>query len=412
MSDMLELTLGAPAHGGFCVARADGRVVFVRGGLPGERVLGRVTEDRGGSFCRAEVAEVLDASPDRVPVRCPDAVAGAGCCDLSHVAVPAQRAWKAAVVAEQLRRIARLDRPVEVAELPGTGDGGGWRTRVRLAVDAAGRAGAHGYRSGELVTGLACVQPVPGLLDGLDRQTWLPGAELVVAGADDGSRQVVELAAARVSRTGRSSAGRRGASARRAAAERPRHERVAEGTGRVLERVGTRAWEVGVAGFWQAHRGAAQVYSDLIAEWTATDAAVALDLYSGAGVFAARLAERAETVFAVESARRSVQDGRVALADLPQVRFLPGRVERRLAELPDPGIVVLDPPRSGAGKQVAAAVTARRPDRIVHVGCDPAAFARDVAAYRSGGYELAELRAFDAFPMTHHVEVIGLFARA
>ncbi len=412
-----ELRLGNPGHGGFCVARHEGRVVFVRHGLPGELVVAEITEDRGGSFCRADAIEILEPSADRIPALCPvSGPGGAGCCDFSHATLSSQRGIKATIVAEQLQRIAGLELDVEVEELRGTGSGGGWRTRVRLAVGNDGRAGVHGYRSSKVLADLRCPQPVSGAFAGIEARSWRPGTELAVAVDSAGTQHVVELGPAQVSRTGKRSPGRRGAMARRAATRIPRSERVAVGTGRPVERVGDRQWELDATGFWQAHRGAAQQYSDVVAEWSEVGpGSVAWDLYGGVGVFAARLAERVGTagsVAAVEFSREAVRDGTSALTDLSQVRFHAARVEDAVAELPaGPRVVVLDPPRSGAGRDVITAVAQHEPPRIVHVGCDPASFARDVALYREQGYRLEQLRAFDAFPLTHHVEVIGLLTK-
>ncbi|MEU4313708.1 TRAM domain-containing protein [Nocardia sp. NPDC024068] len=461
---LLEVRLGPPGHGGFCVARYEGRVVFVRHGLPGELVLARVTEDRGGAFCRADAVEIVEASPDRVPSACPvSGPGGAGCCDFAFATPAAQRGLKAMVVAEQLRRIAGIEREIEVEPISGSeGPGVGWRTRVRLVVDADGRAGVHRYRSSEIVADLRCPQPVAGALDGIAQRRWTPGADLVIAVDDEGARHIVELAppiaepsprddrsgrnrrrgpdgrpggrpaAARGPRTtagagpgtGPDEDGWRGAdsqrrrtAARRAAAHTARDEWVIEGSGRAVQTVAGRRWEVSAAGFWQAHRGAAQCYSDLVAQWARPDTgAHAWDLYSGAGVFAARLAEQAGpagSVLAVESAAGAVADGNAALTDLPWLSLRGGRVERWAAGRggPRPQVVVLDPPRAGAGKPVVEAVTAAGPDRIVHIGCDPAAFARDLRLYLDAGYRLDALRAFDAFPATHHVECVALLQR-
>ncbi|MGQ4614976.1 TRAM domain-containing protein [Nocardia sp. R7R-8] len=464
-----EVRLGPPGHGGFCVARHEGRVVFVRHGLPGELARVRVTEDRGGSFCRGDAVEVLEPSPDRVRATCPvSGPGGAGCCDFSFATPVAQRALKAAVVAEQLRRLAGIEREVVVEPIGPGNEIGGWRTRVRLAVDAHGRAGVHRYRSTDVIADLRCPQPVEGALDGIADRRWTPGADLVIAVDGDGIRHVVELAPAqaepdsrggdrrgpggsgrrsepgsrdrrgggrrdrphgRDERGGRRGAewpgaeparrdDRRAASARRAAAHAARDEWVFEGSGRVVEYVAGRRWEVAATGFWQAHRGAAQRYSDLVAEWSElAPGGRAWDLYSGAGVFAARLAERAGrtgVVLAVESARPAVADGAAALRDLPWVELRAQRVERWVLEhvgAAAPDVVVLDPPRAGAGKEVIGAVAASGPTRIIHVGCDPAAFARDLGLYRAAGYRLADLRAFDAFPATHHVECLALLER-
>ncbi|RVW03982.1 class I SAM-dependent RNA methyltransferase [Rhodococcus xishaensis] len=412
----LEVELGKPGHGGFCVARHEGRVLFVRHGLPGELVVAQVTEDRGGSFCRADAVEILEASPDRVAALCPiSGPGGAGCCDYSHATLGAQRGMKAAVVAEQLRRIAGLDVGVEVEELPGTADGTGWRTRVRLAVDADGRPGFHRFRSLDIETSLACPQVDPVAYSGLAERSWHPGAELQVVLDTLGERHVVEIAPPKVSRTGRRSPGRRGATARRAASAGVRAERVVIGSGRAVERVGGREWSLSATGFWQAHRGAASTYSSVVGEWAeASSGARVWDLYGGVGVFAAALADQVGPlgrVDSVESSRQAVADASAAMADLPQVHLHAVRAERALRDLPAPEVVVLDPPRSGAGKEVVALVAAAGPERIVHIGCDPASFARDIALYREHGLRLEKVRAFDAFPLTHHVESLALLTR-
>lgn len=411
-----EVTLGPPGHGGFCVARHEGRVVFVRHGLPGEVVLARVTEDRGGSFCRADAVEISTGSEGRVFPVCPiSGPGGSGCCDYSHASLSAGRDMKAAVVREQLRRIAGVDRAVDVEELPFTADGTGWRSRVRLAVDDTGRPGFHRHRSSSIVAELACPQAIAGAFDGLSELQGRPGSEIVVAVDGAGERHVVEIAPAEVSRIGQRSPGRRGASARRAASVRTRAETIVQGSGRAHETVSGREWELDATGFWQAHRGAAQTYSDVIAEWAEpSPGSVAWDLYGGVGVFAAPLAHGVGPngeVVSVEFSRRAAADGANALADLGAVRFAPGRVERAARDLPAPGVVVLDPPRSGAGKDVVASVVGGAPERIVHVGCDPASFARDAGLYIAAGYQLEALRSFDAFPLSHHVECIGLFVR-
>ncbi|TJZ75368.1 class I SAM-dependent RNA methyltransferase [Rhodococcus oryzae] len=413
----IEVRLGNPGHGGFCVARHEGRVVFVRHGLPGELVLAEITEDRGGSFCRADAVEIVEASPARVTARCPiSGPGGAGCCDFSHATPDAQRAMKSSVVGDQLRRIAGVEREVEVEELPGTGDGTGWRTRLRLAVDPAGRAGFHGYRSSQVITDLLCPQPVLGTYQGLAERDWRPGGEIQVTVDGDGARHVVEIEPAKVSSTGRRSPGRRGATARRAAQAGPRREHVVEGSGRAVERVGGREWELSATGFWQAHRGAAQTYSAVVGEWAeAAPGSIAWDLYGGVGVFAAELAEQVGPdgeVVSVESGRGAVDDGRRALAELGQVHLRAARVEKVVAELPVPvGAVVLDPPRSGAGREVIEALAHAGPGRVIHIGCDPAAFGRDIGLYLAQGYRLEQVRAFDAFPMTHHVECLALLVR-
>lgn len=413
----IDVVPGNPGHGGFVVARHEGRVVFVRHALPGERVIARITEDRGGSFCRADAIEILEASPDRIAPLCPiSGPDGAGCCDFSHATLRVQRDIKSYVVQEQLARIAGVEREVFVEELPGTGDGTRWRTRIRLAVDADGRPGFHGHRSSRIVTDLACPQIDRVAYDGLADRVWRPGSELQIVLDAEGDRHVVEIAAPAVSRTGRTSPGRRGAMARRAAGGAKRTETVVVGTGRPVERVGDREWTLSATGFWQAHRGAAEKYTEVVGEWAqAGEGETIWDLYGGVGVFGATLAAQVGPdgiVESVESSTAAVADGRNALVDVPQLRFHPARVERALGELTSPPhAVVLDPPRSGAGREVIDAVAATGVARIVHIGCDPASFARDIGLYLGQGYRLDEIRAFDAFPLTHHMECIALLVR-
>ena len=187
--DRVELTVGAPAHGGHCVARLGGphgRVVFVRHALPGERVTAEITELHKG-YLRADAVEIHEASPDRVEQPCPYARPGrCGGCDLQHVAGDAQRRWKEAVVAEQLRRLAGLTTDVRVEALPGAAGLLGWRSRVRYAVDAADRPGLLKHRSHEVVAIDRCLIAHPAIqeLDVLAR-TW-PEADSVEAVASTG----------------------------------------------------------------------------------------------------------------------------------------------------------------------------------------------------------------------------------
>jgi len=386
----VELAVGPVGHGGFCVARHEGRVVFVRHALPGERVRAVVTEDRGGSYCRADAVAVLGGAPGRVAPPCPaSGPGGCGGCDFQHVDPAVQRGLKAQVVAEQLRRIAGLDVAVTVDELPGGPLG--WRTRTRLAVDAGGQAGFRAHRSHLVVPVPACPLAAPGSLEAVLTRRWRPGAELEVVADDCGQVHVAQLRPGRL----------------------PTEVR---GSGRIVRHAAGRRWELSARSFWQVHPAAADALAGLVGEWAAAPrGGTAWDLYGGVGLFASVLAGQvglAGSVTVVDTSRRATADGAAALADLAQVSFVTNRVERALADLPgQPDVVVLDPPRRGAGRPVAAAVTARRPARIVHLACDPAALARDIAAYLEGGYRLLALRALDAFPMTHHVECVAALAR-
>ncbi|GAA0900059.1 class I SAM-dependent RNA methyltransferase [Pseudonocardia zijingensis] len=371
---VLELEVGPVAHGGHCVARHEGRVVFVRHALPGERVLAVVVEDGGGGFCRADVVAVREAAPGRVQPPCAWARAG-GCggCDFQHADPAVTRELKAAVLAEQLRRLAGIERAVEVEELPGGALG--WRHRVRLAVDELGRPGLRAHRSHDVLPIADCPIAPAGVLPPVLEHRFTPGAEVEVVVDADGAVHV--------------------------------------GDGPAVQRAAGREWLLSPGVFWQVHPALADALAAVVAEWAAAPAGgTAWDLYGGVGLFASVLAGLVGPdgeVVVVESAARAVADGRAALADLPQVGWRTGRVEHVLPGLTGrPDVVVADPPRRGLGRELVDALCAREPERVVHVACDPAALARDVALFEARGYRLAELRAFDAFPMTHHFESVAL----
>jgi tRNA/tmRNA/rRNA uracil-C5-methylase (TrmA/RlmC/RlmD family) len=389
----LTLTTGAPANGGSCVARHDGRVVFVRYALPGEKVRVRVTADRG-SYWHAEAVEVIEPSDDRRASLCPIAgVDGAGCCDLAFVEPEAARALKAEVVSNQLARLGDYQWQGTVQPLTPVGPTG-WRTRVRLDIGADGRAGFHRYRSDELVTDLNCGQLPAGMTDGLACTEWPAGAHLHVVIDDNGKRHVV-----RTARQGR-----------RTAAE------VIEGDFHGVQRAGRHSWQVPVTAFWQAHCDAARTYSELVGDWAQPGPGMtAWDLYGGVGVFAAVLADavgESGQVISVDSSRAASRAARTTLVKLPQVSVITDSVRRALtAQRRGADVAVLDPPRTGAGREVIDLLAAAEVPRVVHIGCEAASFARDVGLYRQHGYAVDKISVFDSFPLTHHIECVALLTR-
>ncbi|WP_421840589.1 class I SAM-dependent RNA methyltransferase [Mycobacterium sp.] len=402
-SDLILVT-GAPANGGRCVAHHEGRVVFVRYALPGERVRVRVTAERG-SYWHAEVIEVIEPSADRIASLCPiAAVDGAGCCDLAFAAPTAARAFKAHVVANQLDRLGGHSWESANLGAETLSDRGstGWRTRVRLDVGPDHRPGFHRYRSTELVTDLGCGQLPAGMLEGLDdtlarafsAADWPPSARVHVVVDDDGERHVV-CSMRRGKRTG---------------------TKVIEGSHYSAQHVHGRSWKVPVTAFWQAHRDAAGVYSSLVADWVQPAAGMTIwDLYGGVGVFAAGLGEavgESGQVLTVDTSRAASRAALAALADLPQVQVVNDSARRALvAQTAGADAAVLDPPRSGAGRDVIDLLASAGVPRVVHIGCEAASFARDIGFYRGHGYAVEHIRLFDSFPLTHHVECVALLTR-
>lgn len=396
----LDVEVGPVAHGGHCVARHEGRVLFVRHALPGERVTAEVTEDKGGSYCRADAVEILTASRDRVEPPCPLSGPGAcGGCDWQHASGEAQRKLKAAVVSEHLSKATKRDIPVVVEEL--TGGLLGWRTRVRMAVGYDQLPGFHPHRSHAVIPVGHCPITVPGLVESVAGQEFTKDSEIELVRDGGGRINARQLKLVR---------GYRG---------RMHWQRTPiAGDGEAVEFAAGRHWAMDAYNFWQVHPAAADTLASAVAEWThASPGSCVWDLYSGVGIFASVLAEQVGTagrVLAVEQAGQSSMDSERLLRDLPQVQPVLRKVETAIREGllddADPEVVVLDPPRKGAGHEVVDYIASRVPERVVYVACDPAALGRDVARFMLHGYRLDVVRAFDAFPMTHHVEAVALLS--
>jgi tRNA/tmRNA/rRNA uracil-C5-methylase (TrmA/RlmC/RlmD family) len=399
------------AHGGHCVARHEGVVVFVRHTLPGERVVVRITEgDEGSQFLRGDAVEVLRESPDRVVRPCPFSGPGrCGGCDFQHVALPAQRDLKAIVVREQLQRLAGLDVDVVVEPVAGDVDGLGWRTRVQFAIDQDGHAGLRRHRSHEIERIDFCPIADPGLPP-VTSDDWsgTAGVDPAVRVGPAVKVDRAEAVEAIVSGTGETlrivSAGK---------------QRFFDGPEVLHEKAAGRTWQVTGSGFWQVHPGAAEaLVSAVLAGAEPRAGERAADLYCGVGLFAGALAEAVEpagSVLAVEADRVAALDAAANLGDLPQVEVLADRVDhalRRGALGEHVDIVVLDPPRTGARREVVEGIVGLTPRVVAYVACDPAALARDVAIFGESGYRLTGLRGFDLFPMTSHVECVATFERA
>lgn len=429
VSEEYEVEIGPVAHGGHCIARtSEGQVLFVRHALPGERVVARVTEgEEGARFLRADAVEILDASKDRIEAPCPFAGPGrCGGCDWQHAKPGAQRRLKGEVVTEQLKRLAGLTpeeagwdgtvMPAEGDKVP-AGQVPSWRTRVQYAVDAEGRAGLRKHRSHEVQPIDHCMIAAEGVSElGIERRDW-SGMESVEAIAATGSQDRMVILEPRP-----------GARLPLVELDKPvsvmRVEEKDGGVHRVhgrafvRERADDRTYRVGSGGFWQVHPQAADTLVRAVMQGLLPRKGdMALDLYCGVGLFAGALADRVGdkgAVLGIESGKRAVEDARHNLASFDRVRIEQGKVE---AVLPRTGIseadlVVLDPPRAGAGRKTVQHLSSLGARRIAYVACDPAALARDLGYFRDGGYRVRMLRVFDLFPMTHHVECVAILEPA
>lgn len=386
----------------------DGLVTFVRHALPGERVRCVVTETTA-RFLRADAIEILEASPDRIVPSCTHAgPGGCGGCDYSHATLVAQRRMKAQLVAEQLRRVAKVEVDVHVEPATKGDDGFGWRTSIRMDVDSDGRPCFHANRSDQLIPIDACPIASPtiartGVIGGR-----FPGmAEVACFGHPDADHPLVQFTA--------TPAGFAQIPEVDDAAVRIDGE-VHVGPARATVTVGKLHYAVSPDSFFQVHRAAARtlVHAVLDAAAVRPGDHVA-DLYSGVGLFTVALAEavgRDGSVVAIERSSSAVADAKRNVRHLPQVQLVASAVTASVVSdlLPGTEVVVVDPAREGLGKGVVDALCTLAPGlhTIVVVSCDPSTFARDLAKAAEHGWGLESLRCFDLFPQTEHVELVGV----
>ncbi|WP_336631547.1 MULTISPECIES: class I SAM-dependent RNA methyltransferase [unclassified Microbacterium] len=449
--EVIELDVTDVAHGGVFVARHEGRVVFVEGALPGERVRAELTDTAKASFWRADVVEVQDASPHRRPhvwaaadVSVPpeDRPGGA---DFGHIALAEQRALKKRVLDDALARFGGIPDPATTLS-PADGDaadGLRWRTRVSLHVDADGRVGPYAARShrvvpvSDLPLATAGIGEVARGLEGfapgrIDLVQPADGRIRVIVRPDRPDRPVHSDAPGGAGESGRPGSRRSGSarSARRPVrAPRPPEDPTAHEV--VEEIVGDRRFVVDAGGFWQVHRRAAAtltraVRAGLDAAGGVDPGAHHLDLYGGVGLFAAALGDAggpSTRVTSVEADARATEHAGTNLAEWVGARAESERTDRYLTRLVAQagaaerarlarGVVLLDPPRAGAGRAVVEGIAALAPASVVYVACDPVALARDIGTFRAHGYEPLRIDAFDLFPHSHHVEAVAVLRRA
>ncbi|MCR2813626.1 class I SAM-dependent RNA methyltransferase [Microbacterium sp. zg.Y1084] len=429
---LIDLDITDVAHGGVFVGRHEGRVVFVPDTLPGERVRVRLTDVGKASYWRGEVLEVLEASPHRRPHVWRQADVDVdpserpGGADFGHIELAHQRELKQRVLTDALQRMGGLSLPVTVAAVD-DGDGTGWRTRVSLHVDADGRVGPYAARTHHVVSVDDHPLAAPALAEAALRLTASePGRIDLVLPADGVVRVLPRPERSRPAGPRRPGRGARRPAPRPAAARRDPAREV------VLERAGGRDFRVDAGGFWQVHREAADALGGLVGTHLRAAApdgldadALHLDLYGGVGLFAAVIGDLggpATRMISVEADERATEHAGENLSSWVGARAETGRVDRwlqrwssdasprdreRLAR----GVVVLDPPRSGAGREVVTALASLEPETVVYVACDPVALARDIATFRDAGYEASRIDALDIFPHSHHVEAVATLNR-
>ena len=383
VGQIIRVTIEKVAHGGHFIARYEGAVIFVRHGLPGELVDVAITSI-GSSFNRGDVVTVIEPSDDRVDAPCRFANRnGCGGCDFQHVEISAQRKLKSDVITEQFSRIAKMDIRVEVEEVsPALG----WRTQTTIGSDKKGRAGFYASRTNSIMAIDNCLVLHPAIgYQEIAGRNWEPGARIEVSASTDGSRRVVV------------------------------GDQI-EGDAQQIFTVKDKKYHVSAGSFWQSNLNAPEVLVDCVSEFAQVKTGEhVLDLYGGVGLFALQILDAigpGGRIDLVEGSKSATADAHVNFDGAENVKIHTGDVEKILPRFSRADVIILDPPRDGAKKNVIESAVACAPRAIVYVACDPAALARDSALLRDANYTLKEIRAFDLFPMTHHIECVALFTPA
>ena len=385
VGDRVTVEIGNIAHGGHFIARHEGQIIFVRHGITGEKALIEIT-GTSSKVVRADVVEVIEASPARVEAPCKYAhPGGCGGCDFQHIDTAFQRELKRRVVVEQFARLGGLEVDLDVKGVEPL-SGLHWRTRMDFAVSLRGQLGLFGARSNEVIEIDNCLLAVENMkVPEIAQRKWNGKERVEVAVSSKGQ--------VNISRAGRS----------------------ISGPTELTEEVNGLSYKVSAQSFWQGH---AKAPSTLVGEAMqllgVRDGDVVCDLYGGAGLFAAAMSKRVGAtgkVHLIELDRHATADAKKGFALTKNVEVHVGRVESELRKVSKADVLLLDPPRTGAGKEVVDELLRIAPRTIVYVSCDPGTLARDAKYLTEGGYSISHLVGYDLFPMTAHIECVAQFTR-
>ena len=384
----VDFTLTGVVAGGDAIAReTTGRVVFVRGGLPGEQVRAKIVEQKK-DFARAEVVEVVTASPHRTSLPCAHARAGCGGCGWMHSSVEGQREMKQQIVLDALRRTGGVAEPV--VGMGPTLPSEGFRTSLRMVV-TGDRLAFRKARSHDTVVIDDCMVAHP-LLQEIVSEGRFPKADEVSlrVGVASGERTVL-VDPRPIFRDGFLPPG------------------VASGPkAMVHEEVGGRTFQITSTSFFQTRTDGASALVDAVSEAAGSLAGKSfIDAYGGVGLFASALGADA-SVISVEESPSSSLDARANLADR-DATLVCSSIERWQPLPAD--VVIADPSRRGLGAAAVDVLSRCNAERLVLVSCDPVSMARDTKLLAVRGYALATATMIDLFPHTPHVEVVARFDR-
>jgi 23S rRNA (uracil1939-C5)-methyltransferase len=408
---LLDLTLTTLTYGGDALGRLeDGRAVFVPLGVPGERVRIRLTEERG-HFARAAIVEVLEASAERLVPKCRH-FGVCGGCHYQHIPYASQLRAKRSILLDQLTRIGHIEEP-NVAPMVPSAQPWHYRNQIQFHLNPQGRLGfvqASGASGGEEILAIQeCHLPMETVnalwpLLQLDAEAGIE--RVAVRGGSDGELMLVLKAATPYPPELEVEA------AISVAHVYEDDVVVQAGEDHIRLEVLDREFRVSPTSFFQVNLNVAEKMVQHVLEALPREIDTIIDAYCGVGLFSAFLAPRCRRLIGIESSRSACEDFTVNLDEFENVALYEDTVERALPALDaHPGVVVVDPPRTGLDRSAVDALVRLGTGTVIYVSCDPSTLARDAARLVKHGYHIESVTPFDMFPQTYHIESLSVFRK-
>ena len=383
LNDIITLSIGPIAHGGHFIARHNGQVIFVRHAITDEIAIVKITSI-GSKIAFGDAIEILKPSKDRVIAPCkyssPELCGG---CDFQHISTAAQLKLKQLVVEEQFERIANIKISPEILNA-GIVSGLHWRTHLDFAISNNGKVGLYSFKTKKVVEIDECLIAV-NAINQLDifKSKWDGDERLSVFAS---SLKEVSI---------------------------HRSDQKISGPSKINEVVEGNSYTISHGSFWQSHKNAPKILIKKIIEFANLELGDRVcDLYGGVGLFTAPILKvigEIGEIHLIESNSRCIKDAKKIFENKKSVIIHHGKVEQKLGKIKNIDVIIMDPPRTGATKQVINQIIEKKARSIVYISCDPASLARDTKVLLKNYYSLEKIVGIDLFPMTQHIECIASF---
>jgi len=385
IGDIVTLNIGKIVHGGHFIARHNNQVVFVRHGISGEIANVKITSINS-KLAFGDAIEILKKSKDRVKSPCKySKPGGCGGCDFQHISPEIQKNLKKIIIQDQFNRIAKIDiNPEVISTEPLTGLN--WRSRLDLAISNNGKTGLYSHRSNEIIEIDECLIAVEQINKSkVFSKYWNTSDRLSISVSSENELNVNQAG------------------------------KNILGSDELKEVVDDNTYTISPKSFWQSHKNAPRLLLQQVRKYAKIKLGDRIcDLYGGAGLFTAPMAKltgEAGEVHLIERDNDCIKDAKKMFKTKKNIIIHHGKVEQKLGKIKNIDIIILDPPRNGAGKQVIHQIIDKKPKSIVYVSCDPTSLARDTKILIDNNYTLSNVLGLDLFPMTHHIECIASFIK-